>query len=611
MTNVDGAAAPPHNDARVESLAARATDLAGQFAVGPLLERILRHTLSLLDCDSGSISTVDEIAGTYRKEVDIGVGCLSGQTFPLDEGVTGEVVRARRSVIFEEYAAVRGGHITAEDRVLLHGVLGVPIRWDGTIIGTCVVFSRDAERRFTEADARLVELFAIHAAIAITNARMHARATQRESDAAILAERERVVRDVHDTVGRGLATVLLHLEAAEREVRGTRDPLKALASARIAARSALTETQRTAIGLGPSLLDGHSLTEAVALELAWVRSTATLENRLVVSGQTTALSPETAGQLFRIVQESLTNVVEHARAHSVRVGLVYGSESVTVLIEDDGRGFDLEASSQTQTHSARGLGLQGLAARARLLGGTLDIESTPRWGTRVRAEVPYVAGLPAATSRARVLVVHERAVVRAGLVRVLGQVEPDIQVVGEATHAMEAVEAFQLLRPHVVLANLDLPRIDGAQLTSYLRSIDRDAAVVLLIDSFADDRVRGAAQIGAIGFVGNDAEPAALARSLIAAARGDSLIPAGFLGGFASSSVPASSDHLTARERQVRALVERGIPDKRIASELRISVKTVEKHVGSILRKTGATNRTMLAGRAARRTAMEGFPTSR
>jgi DNA-binding NarL/FixJ family response regulator len=236
-----------------------------------------------------------------------------------------------------------------------------------------------------------------------------------------------------------------------------------------------------------------------------------------------------------------------------------------------------------------------------LLGGTLTLDSTPHWGTRISAEVPYAASAPTkAGSRWRVLIVHERAVVRAGLVRLLGQVEPDLQVVGEAADAMEAVEAFQLVHPHVVLGNLDLPRIDGAQLTSYLRAVDRDAAVVLLIDTFADERVRAAAQIGAVGFVENDAEPGTLARALVAAARGDSLIPAEFLSTLSTPPGSRLADSLTAREREVRALVERGLPDKRIATELHISVKTVEKHVGAILRKTGAANRTTLAGLAAR-----------
>ena len=194
----------------------------------------------------------------------------------------------------------------------------------------------------------------------------------------------------------------------------------------------------------------------------------------------------------------------------MRVGLVYGGLSVTALIEDDGCGFDLASITGAPSSPNRGLGLQGLAARASHLGGTLHIDSTPQWGTRVRAEVPYSPSMRAETSRSRwrVLVVHDRAVVRAGLVRMLSQVEPDIQVVGEIGDAVQAVEAYELVRPHVVLADLELAHVDGVQLTAYLRAADPDAAVVLLIGSIADDRVRAAARIGAVGFVERDADPA-------------------------------------------------------------------------------------------------------
>lgn len=411
----------PDDAARFDALAALATDLAGQFALGPLLERVLRHTMELLDCDSGSICTVDEAAGTYRKEVDLGVGCRSGQTFPLDEGVTGAVVRARSAVVFDEYADVRGGHIEGRDRASLHGVIGVPIRWGGSIIGSCVVFSREPGRRFTEADVTLVELFATHAAIAITNARLHALVNRREREAAVLAERERVVREV--------------------------------------------------LGLG-----------------------------------------------------------------------------------------------------------QGVP---------LDSAAAP-------VPVPHL--------RWRVLVVHESPLVRAGLVRLLGALEPGIQVVGEAGDAGQALESYELLRPHVVLAHLDLPHIDGLQLTSYLRAADSEAAVVLLIHGLDDERVRGAARIGAVAFVEYEADPGELARAVLAAARGESLMSAEVLSRLAASldgQDDGLGDRLTPREQEVRALVEQGLPDKRIAADLQISVRTVEKHVGAILRKTGAANRTMLASRSA------------
>jgi signal transduction histidine kinase/DNA-binding NarL/FixJ family response regulator len=578
---------------RLDTLTAMADDLAGHFELAPLLERILRHTLELLGCDSGSVCTVDEPAGTYRKEVDLGVVCEAGRTFPLAEGVTGAVVRARAPVLLDEYAQVPGGHIPEPERSALHGVIGVPIRWNGSVIGTCVAFSRDPGRRFTADDAALLELFATHAAIAITNARLHAQAAERASEAAAAAERERVVRDVHDTVGRGLAAVLLHLDAVGRGLApGDRDAARSLAAARSAARAALAETRRTALGLGPSLLDGRSLAEAVALELSWAESTAGLATRLVTVGEPRALAPDVARQLFRIVQEALTNVVEHAGATGVRVGLVYGDTSVSALVEDDGHGFDPQDLRHGPT-----LGLRGLVARAQHLGGTVVVDSTPGWGTRVRAEVPYapdgVGARRGSGERWRVLVVHPSPVVRAGLVRMLAATEPDVQVVAELADPAQAVEAYGLLHPHVVLTPLHMPHVDGVQLTSYLRAADPHAAVVLLVGSVADDRVRDAASGGAVGFVGHDVDAAGLARAVVAAARGDQLV-AGDLFAGGTPARAGALQHLTPRERQVRGLLEEGLAYKQVASRLGISIKTVEKHVGAILRKTGAPNRAAL-----------------
>jgi signal transduction histidine kinase/DNA-binding NarL/FixJ family response regulator len=587
------------NTAPFDTLAALADDLAGHFALEPLLERILRHTLELLGCDSGSICTVDETAGTYRKDADLGVGCQSGRTFPLDEGVTGEVVRARSTVVFGEYAEVRGGHIGGADRDRLHATIGVPIRWNGAIIGALVVFSRDPARRFGDADARLAESFAAHAGIAITNARLHAVAAEREREAAVATERERVVRDVHDTVGRGLADILLRLDEAERRMAVGEAPGDALAQARRAARSALSETQRTVLGLGPGQLDGRSLAEAIALELAWAESAAGVATELVVVGEPGTLAPETVRQLFRIVQESLTNVVEHASARSTRVGIVYGEREVTALIEDDGRGFDVAGLAAAPARPLRGLGLQGLAARAEHVGGSIHIESTPQWGTRVRAELPVDAVTSGrAEARWRVVVAHADPLIRAGLVRTLALAEPDVQVVAEVGDAQSVLEAYDLLRPNVVLADLDLPHVDGVQLTSYLRAADEEARVVLLIGSVADDRLLGGTRVGAAGFVEASAEPAAIARAVVAAARGDILLSPAFLSRFAVSLTGGPAP-LTARELEVRSLVEKGLPDKLIAAALHISVKTVEKHVGSLLRKTGAANRTVLATRSA------------
>jgi transcriptional regulator with GAF, ATPase, and Fis domain len=163
----------PRGRVPTAALTAVAEDLAGELSLRPLLERILRRSTELLGCDAGSICLVDEAAGVYRKEADIGVACQSGQVFPLNEGVTGAIVARGGPVIFEDYGQVPGGHVRPEDRGTLKGVIGVPIRWRGDIVGACVVFTRDPRRIFTSEDAELLEMFAKHAAIAITNARLH------------------------------------------------------------------------------------------------------------------------------------------------------------------------------------------------------------------------------------------------------------------------------------------------------------------------------------------------------------------------------------------------------------------------------------------------------
>ena len=162
----------PRQHGQLADLALRAGDLAGQFLLGPLLERILRNAVELLHCTSGSICTIDAEQKTYRKEVDLDVGCRSGEVFPLAEGVTGAVVNAGGPVAFRHYSAVPGGHIRVDDVRHSRAVVGVPIRLGDNIVGACVVFGSDLEREFDESDMQLLELFTIHAAVAIANSRM-------------------------------------------------------------------------------------------------------------------------------------------------------------------------------------------------------------------------------------------------------------------------------------------------------------------------------------------------------------------------------------------------------------------------------------------------------
>ncbi len=341
----------PDRRESAEALSAVIEDLAGELSLRPLLERILKRSTELLGCDAGSICLVDEAAGVYRKEADIGIACQSGKVFPLTEGTTGALMARRGPVVFADYGDVPGGHVRPEDREALKGVIGVPIWWRGDIVGSLVVFTRDPGRAFVEEDAELLELFAKHAAIAITNARLHEAAESNARAEAAAAERNRMAREVHDTVAQGLVSVLLQLRSAQGAIADglPDDANEALAEARSAAEAVFEETRRSVLGLAPSPLEGRSLEEALELEIAWANRTGVIDARLVTAGSRMVPPPDVAHTLFRIAQEALTNAIRHARATSVRVGLVYSPTGVTLLVQDDGAGFD-----QTQVDDERG-----------------------------------------------------------------------------------------------------------------------------------------------------------------------------------------------------------------------------------------------------------------
>jgi DNA-binding CsgD family transcriptional regulator/nitrate/nitrite-specific signal transduction histidine kinase len=364
-------------------LQALAEDLSEEVEVRPLLDRILTHSTRLLDGAAGSISLVDENAGYYRKAADLGVACSSGQVFPLDEGVTGQVVAERRPVVLDRYAAVTGGHLPSGDPVAEGGVVAVPIWWRDAIIGADVVFA-GRRRQFTTTEVDRLETVAQVAAVAITNARRQAEA---EAEA-----RRSTAADERDAATRGLATVLLELRAAEEDLAWERVPAseqagvrQGLDRARDAVEEGLAELRRRA---GPrGAMAERSLVEALRQESGWATRTGRIQVRVSVAGDERELPVRSSQAVLRIAREALTNAAVHAAPSLFRLGLVYGHAGLTLLALDDGRGFDLASGGRADV--ATGSGLRRMAEEARSVRGTFSAESVPGWGTVIRAHVPY------------------------------------------------------------------------------------------------------------------------------------------------------------------------------------------------------------------------------
>ncbi len=195
----------------------------------------------------------------------------------------------------------------------------------------------------------------------------------------------------------------------------------------------------------------------------------------------------------------------------------------------------------------------------------------------------------------RVVIAEDHAVVRGGLVQLLGGVE-DLDVVGVAAGGEEAVALAAEHKPDVVLMDLEMPGIDGIEATRRIRAADASVNVVVLT-AFSDRRrILGAIDAGAVGYLLKDAEPEELISGLEAAARGESpLAPKAAQALVAARAEQQAEPELTPREREVLALLADGLPNKLIARRLEISEKTVKAHLTSIFQRIGVTDRTQAA----------------
>ena len=195
----------------------------------------------------------------------------------------------------------------------------------------------------------------------------------------------------------------------------------------------------------------------------------------------------------------------------------------------------------------------------------------------------------------RVLITDDHGVVRQGL-RMFLSLDPDFEVVGEASNGEEALAMARDLEPDVVLMDLLMPVMDGISATEKIRAELPDVEVIALTSVLEDASVTGAVRAGAIGYLLKDTDSEELARAIKAAAEGRvHLAPEAAARLMREVRAPESPEALTDRETEVLRLLARGKANKQIASSLYVSEKTVKAHVSSILMKLGVQSRTQAA----------------
>ncbi len=254
----------------------------------------------------------------------------------------------------------------------------VPLYAHGKRLGVLNVVSSDW-RELSAEELRLLYTVGDLVGIAIERARLFAASTQ----IGALEERNRLAREIHDTLVQGLTGIIMQLETADALLEGTPTDRghEALQQALALTRSNLEEARRSVLDLRAAPLEGRSLDRALAALVRDWEAKSNLKIAFEAVGSRPLAARLEAG-LYRIAQEALANVVRHAQARQASVKLLMTPNFVQLVIEDDGIGFD-----PTQVPVDRH-GLIGMQERAKLLGGTLELCSTSDQGTRVQVIVP-------------------------------------------------------------------------------------------------------------------------------------------------------------------------------------------------------------------------------
>jgi len=374
---------PPaaERERRLAALNDAALAIAGDLDLDRMLEKILKTAARLIGARYGALGIPDGRGG-FGRFLTVGISERRADrigALPRVHGVLGALVSKgkpirsrdiRRHPDFSWYPAYHPEMVE---------FLGVPIRHRDRVLGN-LFFSGARGGVFTAEDQKLVEMLAAHAGVAIATAQLYADAQQ----LAVLRERSRVARELHDAVSQTLFSLVFEARAAAD--RAQTDPQASaahLAQVQQQAASALEEMRNLVLALQPRSLERDGLSETLRDHVDGLRRIhqAAIEARIDDGDW---LAPDEQLAVLRIAQEALHNAVKHAGAVPIHLDLRHAPDATRLVVRDEGPGFDVK----TMAHTRRTVGLHAMRDRAHGIGATLTIESQEGAGSVIRLTLP-------------------------------------------------------------------------------------------------------------------------------------------------------------------------------------------------------------------------------
>jgi signal transduction histidine kinase len=366
---------------QLQSLQEVGNALATETDLDKLLDLVVRRLRELVGARVVALA-LPSGGDALRFAAVAGAEGLLGTTISRSGSKSGAVLERRRSERIDSVLDDPEVHQEVSRQLAARTGMWVPLIARDQAIGVLEIHDKEGpDPRFSHDDFRLAETFAARAAVAVELSQRVARDAVRRVVQAQELERQRLARELHDETGQALTSILLGLKPLE-EALADHPALAALAELREQVVSALQDVRRLAVELRPAVLDDFGLVPALERLTDSFAEQSDIRVDFHSALGETRLPSEVETTLYRVVQESLTNIVKHANAHNISVSIAPRGSTVAAVIEDDGAGFDQRAVR------GEGVGLLGMRERLSFVDGRLEIESRPGAGTTIVAEVP-------------------------------------------------------------------------------------------------------------------------------------------------------------------------------------------------------------------------------
>ena len=370
------------SDVTLEALSDAVGAVAGELDVETVLQLIVDRVRTLVGAQYAALGIVDD---RRRIERFITSGISAEQRrrlgpLPEGHGLLGLIITEGHSLRVPDIGAHAASSGFPPEHPPMRSFLGVPVRVKRRVIGNFYLTDKESAAEFSDDDQRLTELFALHAGIAIENARLH----EAVGRLAVIEERDRIGKDLHDGIIQSMYAVSLSLEDMPELMDDDPEEARARADRAIdALHDTIRDLRGFIFGLRPELVDRTDLVGLLVALTEQLHQNSLVEVNLDLPERLDEPPAHVRAELLQIAREALSNVARHARATEAAVRLSSTDTDLVLEIRDNGRGFD-PATTPREGH----FGLANMRDRAVGMGGTMLVESAAGGGTHIIVRIP-------------------------------------------------------------------------------------------------------------------------------------------------------------------------------------------------------------------------------